>query len=252
MTTSIVAHRGDCQFNIENTLSSIRHAINHGVKYIEIDVQLSKDGVLMLFHDRNLTRLASINTPLPELTYAELKKITLTCVKHSQRNDNIANLAEVISLISSHPDVTLFIEVKRINFLYFSYRNVLKTLLSVITPAIKQIVIISFSYRFLRLLQKTSPLPIGFVLPNWQANSQKMKKKLQPHYIFCDTEIIPSSFSLTPALSHTSLWVLYEVASIKQVNLYTQRGFRYFETFTSSKLLAATSALKTTTGLHRE
>ena len=52
----IVSHRGAIHLAPENTSASIRKALEHGTKWIEIDVRTSKDGVLYNFHDMILSR----------------------------------------------------------------------------------------------------------------------------------------------------------------------------------------------------
>jgi len=53
----LVAHRGYPARLPENTLPSIEAAVQAGARYIEVDVQLSRDGEVILFHDRDLHRL---------------------------------------------------------------------------------------------------------------------------------------------------------------------------------------------------
>jgi len=50
----LVAHRGWQRRYPENTLPAIKGALDAGARYIEVDVQLSADGVPVLFHDRTL------------------------------------------------------------------------------------------------------------------------------------------------------------------------------------------------------
>ncbi|MCL1848655.1 MAG: hypothetical protein FWF83_03145, partial [Clostridiales bacterium] len=54
--TEIVSHRGSNHLAPENTMASIRKALEHGASWIEIDVRTSKDGVLYNFHDMVLNR----------------------------------------------------------------------------------------------------------------------------------------------------------------------------------------------------
>ena len=54
----VIAHRGASAIAPENTASSIREAIRLGAKVIEFDVRVTKDGELVLFHDKELDRVA--------------------------------------------------------------------------------------------------------------------------------------------------------------------------------------------------
>lgn len=54
----VIAHRGASAIAPENTASSIREAIRLGAKVIEFDVRVTSDGELVLFHDKELDRIA--------------------------------------------------------------------------------------------------------------------------------------------------------------------------------------------------
>lgn len=75
--TEITAHRGYSAMAPENTMPAIGLAIEHGADYIEVDVQKTKDEVLVLFHDRTLKRMAGIKKKISDLTYDELSTIDL-------------------------------------------------------------------------------------------------------------------------------------------------------------------------------
>ncbi|KGJ95683.1 glycerophosphodiester phosphodiesterase family protein [Thalassotalea sp. ND16A] len=236
MTISLVAHRGDCQWHIENTLQSIKTAILQGIKLIEIDVQLSQDGVPVLFHDRSLLRMTGVDQPVASLDLQSLKKLKLINNEHQltkPRNGFITALSEVVALLDSFPDVTLFVEVKRVNFLHFTYRDVFNKLIQELTPISAQVVLISFSYRFLRVCKQCSTLPLGYVLPAWHNYCEKMLTTLQPQYLYCDVDIVPPGFQFS---DRECTWVLYEIADRHEAMHYYYRGIRHFETFYPSKL----------------
>ncbi len=52
----VVAHRGDWRYSPENSLAAIENAIKMGVDIVEIDIQKTKDGQLILMHDKTLDR----------------------------------------------------------------------------------------------------------------------------------------------------------------------------------------------------
>ena len=53
-TNQWVAHRGDCEYHIENTIQSVQTAINNGIENIEIDIQLTQESLPIVFHDDDL------------------------------------------------------------------------------------------------------------------------------------------------------------------------------------------------------
>lgn len=89
---------------VENSPSAIRAARAAGYG-IEIDLQLSSDGVAMVFHDENLDRLTAEQGPLNARTAADLSRIAL-----KDSTDTIPTFAEVLTLIAG--TVPLLIEIK--------------------------------------------------------------------------------------------------------------------------------------------
>jgi glycerophosphoryl diester phosphodiesterase len=70
-------HRGYCRDGLqENTLESFREAARLGYSMIELDVQLSKDEIPIVYHDSNLNRLAHRSERVQDLTKEELKTYT--------------------------------------------------------------------------------------------------------------------------------------------------------------------------------
>ncbi|MGR2737214.1 glycerophosphodiester phosphodiesterase family protein [Billgrantia sp. Q4P2] len=71
---AIIAHRGSSMAAPENTLSAITRAIEDRAHYVEIDVRLTADGEVVLYHDRSLQRLTGEPRNLQDMTLAELRE----------------------------------------------------------------------------------------------------------------------------------------------------------------------------------
>ncbi len=72
-----IAHRGLHGRNVpENSLGAFRAAVKAGIA-AELDVQLTKDGRLMVFHDKDLMRMCGVDALLRDFTYAQLKAFRL-------------------------------------------------------------------------------------------------------------------------------------------------------------------------------
>ncbi len=99
------AHRGLHGDGIpENSLEAFARAVEAGYG-IELDVQLSKDGEVMVFHDYPLMRMAGVRGKLSEKTAAELRELRL------QETDSvIPTLKEVLALVDGR--IPLLIELK--------------------------------------------------------------------------------------------------------------------------------------------
>jgi glycerophosphoryl diester phosphodiesterase len=73
--TYIFAHRGSSKDCPENTMAAFRKAYDDGADGIELDVQLSKDGVPVIIHDEKLDRTTNAKGNVLSYTYEELTKI---------------------------------------------------------------------------------------------------------------------------------------------------------------------------------
>ncbi|MBW8740791.1 MAG: glycerophosphodiester phosphodiesterase [Streptomyces turgidiscabies] len=71
-----VAHRGAPYRFRENTIDSLRSALDQGADAVEIDVRLTRDGVPVLLHDATLKRLWERERPLAALSAAEVHGLT--------------------------------------------------------------------------------------------------------------------------------------------------------------------------------
>lgn len=75
MTFINYAHRGASEYRPENTFCSFYLGWQMGANGIETDVQRTKDGVLVLFHDDDLMRIAGRPESIADLTYDEVRQI---------------------------------------------------------------------------------------------------------------------------------------------------------------------------------
>jgi len=71
----ITAHRGASGHAPENTMSSLKKAIEMGAEFCEIDVQETSDGVIILVHDKNYKRTCGVDKNVWETTYNETREL---------------------------------------------------------------------------------------------------------------------------------------------------------------------------------
>ena len=74
---SVIAHRGAAGKAPENTLASIRQAIADGTDWVEIDVQESSDGEVVVIHDSDFMKLAGVNMKVWDGTLKQLQEIDI-------------------------------------------------------------------------------------------------------------------------------------------------------------------------------
>ncbi len=102
----IIGHRGAAGYAVENTLISVRKAIETGVDYVEVDIQPSRDGRFMVFHDRLLNHLTNRKGYLKDFTFKTLKDEVRV-----DGTEVIPTLEEVCALVAGSSS-GLFVEMK--------------------------------------------------------------------------------------------------------------------------------------------
>ena len=97
-----IAHRGASGTFPENTLSAFRAAIDAGADMCELDVQLSRDGAVVVIHDETVERTTDGSGEVAELTLAELQRLDAGAKFKSGalKGDRIPTLDEVFAVTS--------------------------------------------------------------------------------------------------------------------------------------------------------
>jgi glycerophosphoryl diester phosphodiesterase len=108
----IVGHRGACGLAPENTLAAFQVAANLGIDGVEFDVQLTKDGHPIVFHDDEVQRVTDGTGQVIDLTLSELETLDAGATFAPQfRGERIASLREALDFLRG-ADLLLFIELK--------------------------------------------------------------------------------------------------------------------------------------------
>ncbi|PSW17189.1 hypothetical protein C9I98_19465 [Photobacterium sanctipauli] len=105
----VVAHRGGGFAHPENSEAGVQYAIELGIKSTEIDVQITKDGQVIVFHDRDLGRLLGVPLVVENTSYPEI-------VAAYEANNQIPPPLLTDLLDAYADDIEFNIELKRYNF----------------------------------------------------------------------------------------------------------------------------------------
>lgn len=104
---SVIGHRGDPIKAPEETFQSIDTAFNEGADYVELDVHVSKDNVLVISHDRNLERITGESTIVSQQNFSYLSTL------HQKNGEPIHSLDEVFAHYKDNPKAKFLIESKK-------------------------------------------------------------------------------------------------------------------------------------------
>ncbi len=107
----IIAHRGDVKEAPENTIPAFHRALAAGADGIELDVRLTRDGRLVVFHDRYLDRTSDGHGPLNHRTFSEIRALDVGAwFSPAFRGETAPTLDEVFEALPH--DYLLNVEMK--------------------------------------------------------------------------------------------------------------------------------------------
>ena len=106
--TLVIAHRGDMEHGVENSIEALKAAADAHADAVEMDIQETKDHKFVVMHDYNLRRLAGKNKKVSNMTLEELQKIT---IRQNGFTSKIPSLEQYIKM-AKRRNIRLLIEVK--------------------------------------------------------------------------------------------------------------------------------------------
>lgn len=163
----LIAHRGNSHEYPENTLAAFEGALGEGITGMETDIQMSKDGIPVLFHDKDLSRITGIKKKVGELTLEELKCLDLGTWFHpSFDGERILTLEEFLSRYGEKAILLLEIKARSGEDPERSQLLAEKTLEAVVRrKLVERVLIISFNQEVLEtILEKKSDVRTGFIM----------------------------------------------------------------------------------------
>ncbi|MEF1201656.1 glycerophosphodiester phosphodiesterase family protein [Vibrio owensii] len=154
MTTLLIGHRGVAGKFPENTKVSVQAAIDLGLNWVEVDVQPTKDNVLVVCHDHTVNRCSNGKGRVDQMTLSELKALDFgRWFSDEFANESIMTLSELLELAAEN-DLNLNIEVKVDHHSTNDVAQmVAQTLLDGPLPK-ERILLSSFSHDVIRALHK--------------------------------------------------------------------------------------------------
>ncbi len=237
LTDRLVAHRGYQKCYPENSLLGFTKVIEAGAHYIETDILFSADHQPVLYHDALMGRISGIENAIHLLPLSELLTLPVSEPKRLGEqfsNERIAPLSELVGLLSKHPEVTAFIELKRSGLHIEGNEKAFNTVTNVLKPVLDQCVLISFSDEFIQYASQQGFKRLGLVLKEWDEITGELVNNIEPEFIFCDAEIIPEDTNLDFIKGKT---VVYEIGESEDAINWFNLGADLVETFNYGGLI---------------
>lgn len=155
------AHRGASGHAPENTMSSLKKAIEMGAEFCEIDVQETSDGVLILIHDKNFKRTCGVDKNVWETTFKDTRN--LDCGKWFSElyaDEPLPRLDEIID--AARGKIKLNIELKTNGHEKLLAEKVVELLLQ--KDFLDDVIITSFDFSLIDKVKSINPgIKAGYI-----------------------------------------------------------------------------------------
>lgn len=111
-----IAHRGSRYFWPENTMTAFAGAVELGYEYLETDLHMTADGVLVCIHDPTVDRTTDASGPVSALTFDELSRLDAGFRHrgpdgHTYRGEGV-RVPALEELVTSFPEARLIVDLK--------------------------------------------------------------------------------------------------------------------------------------------
>ena len=201
----LIAHRGlhkQDQSIAENSITAFREAIKNGYS-IECDINLLKDGSVIVFHDHDLNRMFNINKSLDDLTYDDIKDLRYP------NGDSISLLKDVLNEIDGKTN--LLIELKP----HGDVNQLCKNFMEIIKDYNGKYAVFSFHPKVVYYLKKHHPDVIRGQISEHFKDDQRMPKFMK----YLMKRLFFNRFTKPDFISYA----IYDMPS-KYLNKYKKKG----------------------------
>ena len=234
---TLIAHRGLPARFPENSLAGICAALEAGAKFVEVDIQFSKDQVPFIYHDENMLRMSNTDQSILQSPAEAIRKLSIYYPPTSpspEKTETIATLEQLTELIAIWPDRYFFLELKRHSIQQHGVTACVQQILFSIENVSPSCIPISFDARAVEEFQKHSDNRVGWVVREWNNQHHKQADSLAPDFLFCNVKKIPDDRS--KLWQGPWQWVLYTVNDIQHLHQLQKEGFSLIETNEFDKL----------------
>jgi glycerophosphoryl diester phosphodiesterase len=175
----IIGHRGVAGRFPENTFSSINAAIELGLEWIEVDIQPTKDGILVVCHDHTVNRCSNGKGRVDELTLEELRKLNFAHrFNSSMPPQTIMTLNELLCLADDR-GIKLNLEVKVDKHDAHSVCQLLSKELLKLNVSTENILLSSFDHQVIRELHQQLPqFPLAVLTERLRKKDRALLKEV--------------------------------------------------------------------------
>lgn len=172
-TPNITSHRGSSYYAPENTMLAMEYAVRDLSDYVEIDVQQTKDGEIVVIHDTSLKRTTGVNKNVYQVTYDEIKDLDAgKWFDKNLQDARIPTLSEVLEYCKGK--IKLNIEIKG----YQHSKNLEEKVVEIVESydMVDDCCFSSFNYNSLKKIKQCNKdMKTGYIISSGYGDFSKMK-----------------------------------------------------------------------------
>lgn len=239
----LVAHRGNVADFPENTLPAFKSALDAGLGWVELDVQLSADRVPFVIHDATLERTTRATGDLRLIAAQELASVDAgEPARFGDRHlaTPLPRLEDLAALLAQYPQAQAFVELKRASLQLHGRALCIESVVEALSPGAARCVFISFDERAVGMARERTGLRIGWVLREYRRDQLKSLAALAPDFAFLNYLKLPDDRTRLPEGAWQ--WAVYEVEDRRRALIEHARGAALVESMAPLRLLQALRA----------
>ena len=226
----LVAHRGNAGQYLENTLPAFESAARLGVRHVELDVQLTADGIPIVLHDANARRTHGIDIDVRFYDAPALEQKGL--FDEQVCGSPVPRLGEFARWMEGNPQMQAFVEIKKESLHTHGRSRVLSAITDALQAVAGRYMLISYDARVLGMAKRRGE-SVGYVLPTMDGRYRAIARHLSPAVLFADYRQILDAGATWPG---SWQWATFEVADRAIARRMTDFDLDYLETMNPALL----------------
>jgi glycerophosphoryl diester phosphodiesterase len=226
-----VAHRGGAHLAPENTLAAFRNALALSIDAIELDVHMSRDGYVVVFHDHLVNKRTDGSGNLLELDFTYLRSLNAAARFPGgwPEQQQIPTLREVLELAKGRAQVYIEIKTSKHRGTKGRYPNIAEKVVEEVRSAgmLDQTLVISFDWMILSMFKSLEPtIQTGAIVSDdvWNPRARhalqhlvEQVRELGCNWINMDCKLFTSEM---PQVTHEQgcklgLWTVNKAAALR-------------------------------------
>ncbi len=240
----LVARGGNAAEFPQNSLPSLRSALEMGARHVGFDVQLTADHIPVLLQGNNVRGPLASQCDVSKTTWEDLGAISLGETQRFGKRFSdvgIPSLGQAAELLAAYPNVLALIEINSASLGEFGHQLTVRRVIDALQMVRRQCVIVASDLTALHFTRMNFDLPIGWLLSDYSARSALKAESFSPNYLLCDHQLLPADGRLWRG---PWCWVIYDVASRQLALEYAARGAGLIETTSIRTMLREFRGLK--------